>query len=271
MNKARKFNVAERLTLTLEDLSPRVIVITGIPGVASVNLAGSEKLLEGIKVEQPKPDQLTIKGTQSQSNSSVTQSFSSGGFSMTQSVGRSSSQTSFTSNIGGRGKTIISSGDLVIVNGKVISGGDNVTVIEGEESPSILVTVPVGTDLEIYDVEYCDAKGLGGRLDVSLNGQYEATIDSTTGVKVNLDRQSKCKVTNAGGDLHANLSGQSSTTIKGNLNDVDATVSGQSGLTIIGNCRDFIAEASGMSRITLSGDATGRVKPRVSGMSSIDL
>jgi hypothetical protein len=274
MDTERKFDVpAEGLTLTLEDLSARVTVRTGNPGVAFVNLSGPDKLLEVIKVEQPQPDQLTIKGERSSSGATIIQSFSSGrgGFSISQSVGGISGGSVVIG--GGKGRrTIISSGDLVIVNGKVISGGgDDVTVIESDQPPSILVTVPPGTDLEVYDVEYCDATGLGGKLDLSLNQQDEATITGANGMKVSLNGQSECRISDASGDLRASLNGQSKGRIIGNLGDVDANVNGQSELTVRGNCHDFIATANGQSEITLSGVATGRVKTRENGQSSINV
>jgi len=248
MAKNLNFNVGDGLTLTLQDLWANVEIHIGQGGKATVVLGGDDKLLEQIEVTQPSADQLLVKGS-GEGGDGITVIQSGGHGSISVGNIRGSCVV-----IGGSivGRTVVPGGDLVVINGKVISGGDKVTVVEGGETPKIVVTVPHGTDLEAYDVSSVDSHGLGGKLDISLSSQGEATIDTANDMKVRCSGQSHVHIIDAAGDLKASCSGQSSVTING-------------------SCKDCYADASGMSRVTVSGRATGKVRKHQSGMSHISV
>lgn len=266
MAKNLNFNVGDELTLTLQDLWANIEVRKGQVGKATVDLSGDDKLLEQIKVTQPSPDQLLIKGSDE-------------GGGLTVISGRSGSIS--VGNIRGRGIVIggsivgrnVITDDLVVIHStNIVSGGSGkVTVIEGGEMPKIIVTVPQGTDLEAYDVQSVNSHGLCGKLDVSLSGQGEATVDDVKGMKVRCSGQSHANITNASGNLKASVSGQSSISVVGKLGDVEAEASGQSSVTVNGSCENCNVDASGMSHVTVSGHATGKVRKHSSGMSHVSV
>lgn len=257
----QKFNVAEGLTLCLENLWAEVTVRPGQPGVAEVKLEGDEKLLKQIKVSQPTPDQLLIKGPEDGGGVTV---ISSGG-SVSVRGGRGSVV------IGGNvvGGRIITGSNLVVINGRVVSGGENATVIEGDQIPKITVTVPKGTNLDVSDVQKLDSRGLGGKLDLSLHGQGETTIGDVVKAKVVCHGQSHCQVTNCSGDLRVTCAGQSSVTASGSFGDVEADSSGQSHVSLTGYCRNFDGSASGQSSTSFSGQVSGKVRKHESGQSRV--
>ncbi len=266
MAKNLNFNVGDGLTLTLQDLWASVEVRKGQIGKATVNLSGDDKLLEQVEVTQSSPDQLLIKGSGEDG----------GGLTVINSRGGSISVGNIRGSgivIGGSvvGRTIVSGGDLVVVNGKVVSGGNKVTVIEGGEMPTITIVVPAGTNIEAYDVQSVNSRGLGGKLDVSLSGQGEATVDYVNGMKVRCSGQSHANITGAAGNIKASCSGQSNVSVVGSkLGDVEAEASGQSSVTVNGSCEDCDVDASGMSHVTVT-HATGKVHKHSSGMSHVSV
>lgn len=258
MRKDLSFEVSEGLTLlSLEDLWAKVLVRTGPPETATVVLEGDEKLVNQVKVEHPNPTELILKGEQG-GNTAI--------------MGRSSVVVRGRGSVvvGGniRG-SVISSGDLVIINGRVVSGGKNVTVIEGDEMLKIQITVPERTDLSSYGVEELDSRGLGGKLTLSLSGQQQAVAEFVRRIRVSCSGQSEVRVTKASGELNVSASGQSSVSISGDFEDVETQSSGQSHIGINGNCRNFEGNSSGQSSVSVSGSVFGRVRKHSSGQSNI--
>ena len=256
MNRDSSFTISGvGATLLLENLYAKVRISAGSPGTATVFIKGGEKVINQFTVSQPSPDQVVVRGEQVVSD----------GISIS-SVGRGSS-VSIGGNI--RGSTVISGrGSVVIVNGKVISGGDRVTIIEGDEMPEITIKVPEGTDLKAYGVETLSSLGLNGRATLSLSGQDKATICDVRGMKVKCSGQSQCGIEKASGNLNVTTSGQSGLTVVGDIGDVEADSSGQSHI-LIGNCKNFDGESSGQSSISVLGRVTGKVRKHSSGQSSI--
>jgi len=258
----QKFNVATDLTLCLENLWAEVTVRTGQPGVAEVTLEGEEKLLKQIKVTQPSPDQLSISGPE---NSGGGMTVISSGGSVSVRGGRGSVV------IGGSvsGARIITGRNLVIVNGRVVSGGEDATVIEGDKIATITVTVPQGTHLDVSDVQKLDSRGLGGRLDLSLHSQGEARVQDVVKAKIACHGQSHCRIANCSGDLRVTCGGQSSATVSGTFGDVEADSSGQSHISVNGNCGNFDGSAGSQSTINFTGTASGKVRKHESGQSHV--
>lgn len=258
MRKDLKFEVSEGLTLSLEDLWAKVSIRTSPKGIATVVLEGEEKFINQVKVEHPNPSELTLKGEQ-------------GGNTVI--MGGGSSIV-----LGGRGNvviggnirgSVISSGNLVIINGRVVSGGKDVTVTLGDEMLKIKITVPEGTDLSSHSVEELDSNGLRGKLSLSLSGQQQAVVGFAKKVRVSCSGQSEIQVTEASGDLNVSTSGQSSVAITGSFEDVETHSSGQSHIGINGNCRNFEGDSSGQSSISVLGSVSGRVRKHSSGQSNI--
>lgn len=267
MAKTLNFKVSNSLTLTLQDLWANIEVRAGSAGVVTVELKGDDKLLEQIKVTQPNSDEILIKGA-GEAN---------GGLTVIQSGGRSSISVGNISNsssvvIGGsiKGRVVISDDDVVVISGgKVLSGGGKVNVITGDEIPTIIISVPQGTDLVAYDVTSVDAKGLGGKLNVSLSGQGKAVVENAKGMKLRCSGQSSIQVTKATGDLKASTSGQSNIQVSGQFGDVEAESSGQSHVTVNGPCNDCEVESSGQSGVNVSGPAKGKVRKNANGQSHV--
>lgn len=257
------FNLSGNSTLTLKNLYAQVTVRKGSAGNASVELNGDEELLKLISVTQPNSNEVLIEGEE----------MDGGGITVVQSGRRSS--ISVRGNgvvIGGNiiGGSIVGGSNVVIVNGKVISG--NVTQIDGgAEMPTITVTVPEGTELDVESVEDLNSQGLNGKLYLSLDGQGKAKIQDVTNAKVNCSGQTRAEISNTSGDLKVSCSGQSRATVKGNFGDVNADASGQSQVRIVGNCKDCEGSASGQSTISLSGHASGKIRKHESGQSSVDI
>jgi len=256
-------NSSLSLSLSLKNLYARVIVRKGPAGKASVELNGDEKLIELIKVIQPSSNEVLIEGEDGGGDVTVIQNH-----------GRSSISVRGNGVVisGSVRGNIVSGGNVVIVNGKVISGGNGqVTEIAGAEMPTITVTVPEGTELDAESVESLDAQGLNGKLYLSLNGQGQAKVQDANGLKIDCSGQSRAEITNATGNLLPSQSWQSRVTVKGNLDDVDADSSGQSRIQIVGNCHDCEGNASGMSSVSLIGRASGKVRKHESGMSHVEI
>lgn len=257
--------VVAGLRLSFENLWAGVSLAAGAAGTAFIKITGDEKLLSDIAVNAT-PRDITIKGNDRRGSGGVT-------------VISGRGNRISVSNV--RGNGVIVSGDsvisigsgmkrtTVIVDGKVVSGDVSATTID--ELPQIHVTVPKGTDLEVYDVEKLDSRGLGGKLVCSLSGQGSLTASDVRELKAKCSGQTECRIMNVVGDAKLNASGQSSIEVQGNLNDVEADASGQSGITINGNCRDFSGDTSGQSHIDLLGKASGRVRHKESGQSRISL
>ena len=252
MDKDFSFSVRDEATLTLENLYAKVEVGVGRPNTVTVFVEGEEKAVGQINPSQPSPDQVVVRGEQGGGRSSI--SVRGGSVEIRGSV---------------RGSIIVSGRGNVIVGGRQIFSGDDVTVIEGDEMPTVTVKVPVGTKLEVYDVEELSSRGLHGRVVVSLSGQERANIYDAKYVGVKLNGQSKCRIENASGNLKAETNGQSGLTISGDLLDVEADSNGQSHISINGSCQDFTGESNGQSSISVSGRATGRVRERSHGQSNI--
>lgn len=255
-DESSSYQVEQGLCLTLEDLFAEVNISVGEEGTAAIKISGDEKLTKDIKISQANPKSVQIKGV-GLGDRNVT-------------IITNGSRTSINNGnviIAGR-DSMVSIKSTVVINGKVVSGeGD---VIEGG-IPQIQITVPKGTDLEIYDVEKAESIGLGGKLVANLGGQKNLRITEANGLKIKCDGQSKCRAEKATGDVKLTVSGQSTIYVQGDLNDVEADASGQSGITIIGNCHDFNGDASGLSKISVTGKASGRVRQRESGLSEIHI
>jgi len=255
MDKSFDFSVSAGLTLNLKNLWASVSVRTGGVNQATVKLSGDEKLLKDIQVTQPSSDQLSIEGQGGADNVTVIRSR--GGSSI--SIG----------NFRSSGSIVVGS-NIVMVNGKVISGG-NVIDANDTEMPVIIITVPEGTEIDADDVQDLNSQGLNAKVYLSLSAQGKAKIQGVNGGKVNCSGQTRADISDAVGDLKVSCSGQSRVTAKGFFLDIDANCSGQSQVTIIGNCEDINAEASGMSTVTLTGNASGKVRKHESGMSEVSI
>jgi hypothetical protein len=252
MNKDFSFSVGHEVTLTLEDLYAKVEVGVGEPNTVTVVVEGEEKVISQIKANQPSPDQVVVRGEQGGGRSSI-------------SVRGSSVEIRGSV----RGSIIVSGRGNVVIGGRQIFGGDDVTVIEGDEMATVKVKAPIGTKLEIYDVEELSSRGLHGRVAVSLSGQAKANIRDAKYVRAKLNGQSQCRIENASGNVKAETNGQSGLTVSGDLMDVEADSNGQSHIAINGNCQDFTGESNGQSSISVSGRASGRIRERSCGQSHI--
>jgi hypothetical protein len=257
------FNLSGPTTLTLKDLYAKVIVRAGQTGKASIEIDGDEKLIKLINVSQPNSGEVLIEG----------RDMGGGDVTVIQSRGSSISVRGSGVVIGGDivGGRIVSGNNLVIVNGKVVSGGGNVTEIEGGEIPTITVTMPEQTELDAESVEELDSQGLKGKLYLSLDGQNRAKVQDADGVKINCSGQTRANVTNAKGDLKVSCSGQSRVIARGNFDDVDMDSSEQSQINVSGNCRDCEGSASGQSTVTFSGHPSGKIRKHESGMSCVEI
>lgn len=251
--KHYEFQVVEGLTLAVQDVWAKVNIQTGRDGVATVDLDGDDKLLEQIHVSQPGDDEIFIRGTGENG----------GGITIINPGGSMISVGNIRA-----GRNVVIGGS--VVGGTIISSG-NMTVIQDAQPTTITVRVPQGTNMEAFGVSEMNSRGLGGRVDITLSGQGEASIEDAHGMKIRCSGQSHCRITKASGGLTAGCSGQSSVVIVGNLDDVEADASGQSSITVNGNCRDCIANARGQSNISVSGHASGRVRKHGGGMSRVSI
>lgn len=256
------FSLGTSSTLTLKSLYAQVNIRKGIVDKATVEMSGDEKLIELIKVIQ-------------NGNGVLIEGQDMGGGDITVIQNRSHSSISVRGNgvvIGGSisGARIITNGNVVILNGKVVSdGSSNESEIEDVEKPIITVTVPEGTELDAESVESLDSHGLNGKLYLSLDGQGYARVQDVNGAKISCSGQTRCELGNAWGDLKISCSGQSRTTANGSFGDVDVDSSGQSQIRVIGNCQDIEGSSSGQSTISLIGQASGKVRKHESGQSRI--
>jgi hypothetical protein len=252
------YQVAPSLCLYIENLWAEVSISAGEENTANVMMSGDEESLKDIKVSQPNPGLLQIEGAGPNGQGS--------GITVIATGGRGRQSVSISSV---RGGNIVVSGGTIKVDGKVVSEGGGVKVFDGCDIPKIEVTVPRGTDLEIYGVEKAEVSGLNGKLSSRVGGQSSLKAADVRGLKVKCSGQSSCEITRASGDAKLTAAGQSVIIIQGNLDDVEADAGGQSHITINGNCHDFEGDASGQSRILLSGKASGKVRQRESGQSRV--
>lgn len=268
----KELKVSEGLSLILEDLFADVEISTGKKGKAKIEMSGDEKLLQDIDISEPdvdsiaKPSLNSIEIRGKEQGNSVTIRTGGGRRGITVSSIRGSGNVVIS---GSGGSISVGRGSKIVVNGKVVSGGDSEW--DGESIPKIRITAPKGTDLDFSNVESLHSSGLGGKLRAAINGQNEASVTDVNGLRVRCSGQSKCVVRRASGNADVKTGGQSSLDIKGDLGDVAADSGGQSGIRIKGTCHDFEGEAGGQSNIIVSGTVSGEVRQRESGQGSISI
>lgn len=260
------FSVGLNSTLTLKTLYAQVNVRKGQANKTTVEMSGSEKLLELIKVTQ-NGNNVTIEGQKNMGDGNITVISNNGRSSF--SIRRNAGGVFIGSISGGR---IVTGDNILIVGDNVISGKETeITEMESIEMPVITITAPEGTDLDAESVESLDSQGLNGKLYLSVEDQESAKVLDVTKSKISCSDQSHCRLGNAQGDLKISCSDQSDAIVKGNFDDIDVNTSDQSSVRVIGNSRDFESRSSDQSSISLTGHTSGKVRKHESDQSSIHI
>ncbi len=246
----KSFNVGGAKTLFVQNLFANVTVRASNGSTANVAMSGDKNLISDIIISQDAQGNIRIAGKKNNYNQVTIESNS------------GCKSVSITSN-----NVVVSGGDLVIVNGKVIKGGN-----EKVELVNIEVVVPKGTNINDFHTKQLVVSGLNGKVSASLLGQDKLNVTQANGMYLECSEQSTCRVSQAIGGLHLDASDQSKISISGtSLLNVHAEARGRSEIGITANCRDFLAEASGESEIILHGHASGRISKSSSGQSEVSV
>lgn len=238
----KSFSVNGTQTLLLQNLFAKVTVKVGNANTVSVVVSGDKKNLKDIVVKQDDSRQISVKGKEDSSNGGNSISVLSNG-----------------------DMTIVASGRNIIVNGKRISGGEEL------KPANVEITVPQGTNIDAFQVKKLAAAGVHGKLDANVSEQGELVVSDVLSLKLKCSEQSVCRVGKVTGNARLVASEQSRISVSGSMLDVEADASEQSGINIDGTCHDVDAQAGEQSVITGNCKISGRFRKRATEQSRISL
>ena len=124
-------------------------------------------------------------------------------------------------------------------------------VIRNRKRFSIIVFVPLGTNIFIYDVHDAHIYGVRGSIVADIKKQAYLSAIEAVNVSLKCSERSHCNMTNIEGNLTLAVSNHSIVGIQGNYHKVEITASESSAVTIAGNCHSLEVAADSSSSINL--------------------
>lgn len=269
-------------TLRLSDIPGTVRVLPGDgPGMA-FELTGPARLTDSV-TWKILGDVLHISGPAGGGGVSVmTNVFGPGGHSMSVRAGRGIVVGDGDVFVSGRGQTVVSSGrqtvistggrgGTVIVDGKVVSGGDGEPGEAGELE--LTVHVPSGSPVQISD----DGDGnyelgaTGGPLDLKLGGANRVRAVTAETARVHIGGHSEVILGSVSRSLHIDISGSGTVQARqGSVGQLRVSVSGSGQVAFGGTAASADLSVSGSGRVRAD-TVTGTLRRNVSGSGSIDV
>jgi hypothetical protein len=177
---------------------------------------------------------------------------------------------------GGRTVSVVSGGNVMMVNGEVWVDGKKVDPNQPSDTPPqrpsrVRIYAHSGIELQanLSGLSVLASKVVFGRAKVKIDGQSTVGFAAKK-IDFKLSGQGKSYVVCQGGDLDLSVSGQGSIVVKGEYSDVEASVSGMGSISTNGACSgSYSANLSGMGRISHNGTVRGRIRKNKSGMGQI--
>jgi hypothetical protein len=177
---------------------------------------------------------------------------------------------------GGRSVSVVSGGNVMMVNGEVWVNGKKVDPDQNSSSPAqrpsrvrIYAHSGIALQANLSGVSVLASKVVFRRANVKINGQSTVGFAAEK-IDIKLSGQGKSYVICQGGGLDVKVSGQGSIVVKGEYSEVEASVSGMGSVSTNGACNgNYSADLSGMGRISHNGVVKGRVRKNKSGMGQI--
>lgn len=270
-DRTEQFAVNPGLKLGIQNLSAIVRVQVGASGTAEVRVTGDEDYRKAVTVHYS-PDENRLSVTEALGQRG-------GGGVVIAGDGIVIGGDGVQVNSFGRGgsySSVISTGCGVSISARrIIVDGVDITQAVNEASGktgptiprSIVIRVPVGTDVGIDDCDDVGTSGTGGRLRASLSSNGSLRATGVTGVKVKMSGQADVAIHDSAGSLDLAVRGQSGVSLTGKFEDVNLSVSGQSSVVGSGTFGHVDGDVSGQSTVNLVRAASQTV--RSSGQSSV--
>jgi hypothetical protein len=151
----------------------------------------------------------------------------------------------------------------VIIQEPVLLGDAFISkVVRSRKRFSIIVFVPLGTNIFIYDV--CDAHVYGVRGSIVAEIKKQAYLSAIEAINVGLkcSDRAHCNMTNIEGNLTVAASNHSIVGIQGNYYKVEINASESSSVTIAGNCHSLEVATDSSSSINLGCKVKGKTKEK---------
>ena len=263
--------------LHVSDIPGATLIRVGTGTSMRVRVSGPAKLAERIRSEVA-GGTLKVSGPPG-AGGGVTVVSSHGGSSVFQS-GRGSVQTNVFSAgrnvvIGGRGAgMIVSTGDgVVIVDGKVISGGEGVTVIGDQGSVQVVIEVPPVTPVTVEDAgggNY-ELGDIAGTLDVRLSGSGRVTAGRMAATRAAIHGSGDVRVGSVTQALRIAIHGSGDASVRaGNVDELDISIQGSGDAVFGGTARRASLSVMGSGDIRVN-QVTESLTKNCMGSGDIDI
>jgi hypothetical protein len=135
-------------------------------------------------------------------------------------------------------------------------------VIRNRKRFSIIVFVPLGTNIFIYDAHDVHVYGVRGSIVADIKKQAYLSSIEAVNVSLKCSDKSHCNMTNIEGNLTLAVSNHSIVGIQGNYHKVEIIASESSVVTIAGNCHSLAVNTDSSSAINLGCKVKNKLKEK---------
>jgi hypothetical protein len=135
-------------------------------------------------------------------------------------------------------------------------------VIRNRKRFSIIVFVPLGTNIFIYDAHDVHVYGVRGSIVADIKRQAYLSSIEAVNVSLKCSDKSHCNMTNTEGNLTLVVSNHSVVGIQGNYQKVEVTSNEFSIVTIAGNCHSLGVTVDSSSSVNLGCKVKGKSKDK---------
>jgi hypothetical protein len=135
-------------------------------------------------------------------------------------------------------------------------------VVRNRKRFSIIVFVPLGTNIFIYDVHDAHVYGVRGSIVADIKKQAYLSAIEAVNVSLKCSDKSHCNMTNIEGNLTLAVLNHSIVGIQGNYQKVEITANESSAVTIAGNCHNLGVAVDSSSFINLGCKVKGKLKEK---------
>lgn len=153
-------------------------------------------------------------------------------------------------------------GNIIIQEPDSIEDSSVHRVVRSRKKFSIIIFVPLGTNIFIFDGHDTHVCGVRGSIVASIKKQSYLSAIEPVNVSLKCSERAHCNMTNVTGDLKLTLSDHAVAGIQGSYQEIDITTNEFSSATINGGCYKLNVAINGSSFVNLSCKVKGRLKEK---------